>query len=350
MERIKNCGISIIQGRARRALCALDSLHGSLAGAGSVRENLHSITGTEMLEIDEATDILTQLAINEQLIIFVGSGISIASGLPMWDEFLEKFISFCRDVRRTYEKYPEVQEIFSDALLSDAEIQTKVRPTHVATVLKERMSRLPKRISTNVQNDFRRWFFNLFSHAEPNLQHHWIASTNYPYILTSNYDTLLEDAAKAVGAPYASISFHEKGLVAESLYNQTPAIIHVHGNAYDAVLDQVIFTSEDYIRIIKKGEPGFSFALQSLFLRYSTLFVGYGASDPHLEDLIEEFAYFFDFEESETMSKNYLVVLRDKAQTVYDAYKKRMRTELVVIDDFKQYEHLLKKINIAAPR
>ncbi|WP_339067195.1 SIR2 family protein [Teredinibacter turnerae] len=90
--------------------------------------------------------------------------------------------------------------------------------------------------------------------------------------------------------------------------------------------------------------------MQSLFLRYSTLFVGYGASDPHLEDLLEEFAYFFDFSESKNMSKNYLVVLRDKNQAVLEAYKKKMRTELVVIDKFDDYEKLLKDINIAAPR
>jgi NAD-dependent SIR2 family protein deacetylase len=303
-----------------------------------------------MLEIDEATVTLCELAKKGKLIVFVGSGISFKSGLPLWDKFLEKFIEFCKEQRTTYSKFPEVQNIFSDTLLHDAELQTKDHPTHVATVLKEQMAKLPTEISTNFQNDFRRWFVNLFSKAVPNSQHLSIVSTNYPYILTSNYDTLLEDAAKIVGAPYASISFYEKSLVAQSLYNQTPAIIHVHGNAYDAMLDKIIFTSEDYIRIIKKGEPGFSFAMQSLFLRYSTLFVGYGASDPHLEDLIEEFAYFFDFKNSDNMSKNYLVVHRNKAQSIFDAYEKRMRTELIVIDDFLQYEQLLKNIQAAAPR
>jgi hypothetical protein len=50
------------------------------------------------------------------------------------------------------------------------------------------------------------------------------------------------------------------------------------------------------------------------------------------------------------MSKNYLVVLRDKAKSIYDAYKKRMRTELIVIDDFRDYEQLLRLINVASPR
>jgi len=303
-----------------------------------------------MLEIDEATVTLCNLAKEGKLIVFVGSGISIDSGLPVWDDFLKKFIEFCKEIRTIYSRYPEVQDIFSDTLLDDAELQTRIHPTHVATVLKERIAKLPSRISTNVETDFKRWFFNLFSRALPNSQHQSIASTNYPYILTSNYDTLIEDAAKTVGAPYASLSFYEKGLIAEALYNQTPAIIHVHGTAYSAVLDNIIFTSEDYIRIIKKGEPGFSFAMQSLFLRYSTLFVGYGASDPHLEDLIEEFAYFFDFEDSANMSKNYLVVLRSKAKSIYNAYKKRMRTELIIIDNFPQYGQLLKSIQAAAPR
>lgn len=103
-----------------------------------------------MLEIDEATEVLCALAKERELIIFVGSGISIDSNLPTWDGFLEAFIEFCKEVKSTYGKYPEVQEIFSGDLLHDADQQRSLQPTHVATVLKEKMSRLPKRVGTNV--------------------------------------------------------------------------------------------------------------------------------------------------------------------------------------------------------
>ena len=302
-----------------------------------------------MLELNEAKVVLSDLVQKEKLILFAGSGVSVGSGLPTWDGFLVEFIEFCRQIRTDYKRYPEVQEAFTDELLSDAASVTSSYPIHVATVLKEKMETLPSRIATNIESDFRKWFVRLFTGKTPNNVHNLIARTKYPYILTSNYDDLLELAAKDAGAPHATVSFHQKSLVAEFMYNEQPAIIHVHGTALDAMLNRVVLTSEDYIRIIKKGVPGFSFALQSLFLRYSTLFVGYGASDPHLEDLIEEFAYFFDFEESHTMSKNYLVIRRDKAQSIMDAYKKRMRTEIIVIDDFDQYEDLLEELRSSAP-
>lgn len=115
-------------------------------------------------------------------------------------------------------------------------------------------------------------------------------------------------------------------------------------------MDKIILTSDDYTRIIKKGEPGFSFAIQSLFLNFSTIFVGYGASDPHLEDLIEEFSYYFGFTQSMNMSRNYLVVLRKRAGRILEEYKSRMRTELVVIDDFEHYDEILALLKTASPR
>jgi hypothetical protein len=220
----------------------------------------------------------------------------------------------------------------------------------VATVLKHRLSDLPLNIKTNVENDFKKWFFRLFANADPNQQHRDIALTNYPFILTSNYDTLLEDAAKEIGSPYSSLSFSEAPLIAEAIYTNTPAIIHVHGKCSDILLEKIILTSDDYARIIKKQHQGFSFSLQSMFLRYSTLFVGYGASDPHLEDLIEEFALYFDYTKSDNMSRNYLVLPEGKTGTIMDQYKSRLRTEIISVPDFQTSNGLIKELSIAAPR
>lgn len=302
-----------------------------------------------MLTLEEAKEVLTPLVQSGRLIIFVGSGISVDSGLPTWDGFLDKYIEFCKQLASQYRGYA-IERIIESDLLADAVNEKVKNPVHVATVLKAKLSELPLNIRTNVENDFKRWFFGLFALAQPNPKHELITSTNYPYILTSNYDLLLEDAAKQFGSPYSSLSFFQKELIAEALYLRAPAIIHVHGQCGDVVLDKIILTSEDYVRIIKKGEPGFSFAVQSLFLTHSTLFVGYGASDPHLEDLIEEFAYFFNFPQTENISKNFLVVTRERAGRVLNDYKRRMRTELIVIDDFADYEVLLRHLQHVGPR
>lgn len=302
-----------------------------------------------MMTIDKAKKELSKLIKQKRLIIFVGSGISIDSGLPNWTGFLDSFIDFCKGLQRDYNNQ-EIVKSFQSELFDDAHNEKIKKPAHVATVLKSKIAELPESIRSNIENDFRIWFFNLFATSKPNQKHEWIAGTNFPYVLTSNYDLLLETAAKNIGSPYASLSFHEKERIAEALYTKTPSIIHVHGKYQDVLFDKIIFTAEDYIRIIKKGYPGFSFALQSLFLNYSTLFVGYGASDPHLEDLMEEFSYYFDYTKSVNVSKNYLVVTRNRAGKILEDYKKRMRTELIVIDDFEEYNELLKYLSENHPR
>ena len=302
-----------------------------------------------MLNLEQAKEKLGELVSAGRLILFVGSGISVDSGLPTWEGFLDKFIEFCKTLSSQYRGY-NIQDVFQRELFDDATAQKAKNPVHVATVLKNKFESLPQNVRTNVENDFKRWFFGMFANANFNKKHEVIVETNYPYILTSNYDLLLEDAQKSLGSPYSTLSFHQKELIAEALYLKSPAIIHVHGQCSDVVLDRIILTSEDYVRIIKKGVPGFSFAIQSLFLTYSALFVGYGASDPHLEDLIEEFSYFFDFPKSPNISRNFLVVTKKRAGRILNDYKERMRTELVVIDDFTQYEELLRHLQKCAPR
>lgn len=302
-----------------------------------------------MIDLKDAKSVLGKLASERKLIIFVGSGISVDSKLPTWEGFLDNFIEFCKGLANQYKAY-DIQSIFEKELFENAIEEKGKNPVHVATVLKSKMSSLPPNLRTNIENDFRRWFFSLFANASPNAKHDLIVRTDYPYILTSNYDLLLEDAQKGIGSPYSTFSFFQKEMIAESVYLRRPAIIHVHGQCSDIVLDKIVLTSEDYIQIIKKNVPGFSFVIQSLFLNYSTLFVGYGASDPHLEDLIEEFSYFFNFPQTDHISKNYLVVTRKRAGRILDDYKKRMRTELVVIDHFGEYDELLTHLQACAPR
>jgi len=128
--------------------------------------------------------------------------------LPTWDGFLERYIEFCKGLSHQYRGYA-IDKIMEQDLLDDASAERQRNPVRVATVLKSKLMDLPQNIRTNVENDFKRWFFGLFAAAKPNKKHELLTSTEYPYILTSNYDLLLEDAAKAIGSPYSSLSFFQ---------------------------------------------------------------------------------------------------------------------------------------------
>lgn len=308
-----------------------------------------------MLTLDQGVEVLSDELSSGRLIAFVGSGISVDSGLPTWDGFLDSFIVFCRDVKNEYGKgsADAIEGILPDTLLANAELERSKRPAHVALVLKDALMRAPDNLRSNIQRDFQKWFYRSFDRAEPNEKHHQIVSTNYPYILTSNYDLLLEQAQKPIGAPYSTLSLlSEKERVASAFYLRQPAIIHVHGTYEDALFDKIVFTARDYIEVVKKRYPGSSFLLQSLFLNYSTVFFGYGASDPHLEDLMEELSYYLDFKADANLPKNYLVVRKDKVAQggVYEKFKSYIRTELIAIETLQDYNTLLWKLKSFAPR
>ncbi len=297
-----------------------------------------------MPDLTEGIAQLTQLLKQDKLIIFAGSGMSVPSGLPTWEGFLENFIVFCEDLTKTYKKHG-IDKIFTKELFVDARKNKIKYPGQVASVLKNKFKELPSRLHSNVKDEYTDWFAQSFGPFDHNPYHELIVKSKFQYILTSNYDLLFEAAAKRTGKLYSSLSFHENTALAEALYIEDPAIIHIHGKYNNVKMDNIIFTSDDYFNIIKKKYPAFSFAMHSLLTRYSTLFVGYGASDPHLEDLMEELSQYFDYQKGYKLPKNYLVLPRRKANVVKKEFKKNMGTSIILIDDYNDYNLLLTELS-----
>jgi hypothetical protein len=303
------------------------------------------------ISIDEAVQRLEELVKAEKLVLFAGTGISVPSGLPTWDQLMTKFIEFCRSLPL------ESKPTDFDALLDDCGTHAKGYPTRVASVLRNKLAEMDEVASQRgdkvaVEGAFRHWFSKLFIKAEPNDNHRHIVSTNYKFILTSNYDLLLEDAAEEMN--YAdlqirSYSYHEADRFASAIYNEKPAIVHVHGKVTDTVLDRFVLTSEDYAKI-GRDFPGFSLALASIFLQYSVLFIGYGSSDPHLEDILEVLAKDFSWKGSHDLPQFFLLLKSDKIGPVIEKYKERLRTTLIEAENYDQATEFLRALRDTVPR
>lgn len=298
------------------------------------------------LTVTEAGEQLKPLLMQRKLLVFAGSGVSVPSHLPTWDELLDKFIVFCENLQ----PYLTKEERFDD-LLADAKLRKQGYPAQVASVLKRRLAEIQETGVSNVLVAFKKWLNDLLS-GEPNDYHRLIVSTDYPFILTTNYDNLLEKAAEEQGylrLVINSFTFDHTAKVAAAVYDRQPSIIHVHGDLNDLALDKFIFTAEDY-QIIEKDYPGFRLALQSLFLHYSVLFVGYGASDPHLEKLMEELAHYLRWSTQRALPRCYLILRRDKTGAVHDRYKEGLRTKIISITSYDETLALLQQLCNAAPR
>lgn len=298
---------------------------------------------------DEGFEELKPLLQSKKLILVTGSGVSIdpPSNLPTWDGLLESFIEFCK--ANVLPLLPAGDDF--DAVVAEASAQRDRYPIRVASVLKRKLLEADQHGRYSLESAFQNWMSESFAGAAPNRNHVAIVRTDYPFILTSNYDLLLSKAAMASGYPKLAaraFSYHEPAKVASSIYEEEPCIIHLHGRYSEANLDRVVFTAQDYVRI-KRANPGFTVAVQSLFLRYSTLFIGYGSSDPHLEDLLEELRGLFSYADS-GQPRTFLFLDKSKADKILVKYKNQFHTDVIAVDDYKETSAFLERLQTLQPR
>lgn len=300
--------------------------------------------------IDGALEELAPIMERNRLVVFAGSGVSVdaPSSLPVWDDLMTEFITFCREDVEPW--LPEEYQ-FHD-LLDAADIAKINYPARVASALKKKLAEIEENTHFNVNTLVSRWLTRFFSGREPNTNHHLIVSTGYPFIMTSNYDMLIEEAARNLGfgdLVLHSYTYRDASQVASVFYNRQPSVIHVHGTFHDIPVDEIIFTAEDYT-IIKRKYPGFRASLINLFTSYSVLFIGYGGSDPHLEDLVEEIAYQLDWPTSGGLPRYFLALPAHKVDAVLSKYKELHRTDIIVLNNYPEMTYLLEQLKLMNPR
>ena len=301
------------------------------------------------IDVEQAIQELSELVADGRLIIFVGSGISVPSpsNLPTWDGALLAFIAFCERLQ----PYLLPTERFDD-LIEDAKREREKYPDQVASALKKKLEDIDEDGLTPVMPRFRRWMMDLFN-GEPNDYHYDIVSTNYPFILTSNYDELLESAADEMGflgLSMRSYTYNDPDKIAGVMSDRESSIIHVHGRRTDIPIGEIVFTSQDY-QSIENEHPGFRLMLQQMLLTHSVLFVGYGASDPHLEHMLMQLSLFLKWSQHPKLPRHYIVLSEERTGPIRQKHKELTRTKIIPEGaDHGATMQLLKALRGAAPR
>ena len=104
------------------------------------------------------------------------------------------------------------------------------------------------------------------------------------FIITTNYDMLIEKAFAAAKKFRQGYKYYEAHALLRDLYQRRFFLLKAHGDAQTAA-DQIVLTDKDYRRLLYR-EPGYQSALQSIFTMYSVIFIGSSLQDPELRLLL----------------------------------------------------------------
>lgn len=232
-----------------------------------------------MISYSEDFRFLNKSMLNNELVVFVGAGVSMGSGLPSWNKLVE-----------------EIQNRLgiTDTSFSDNTIIPQLY------------------YNSRGKKDYNELIHELLykPNAVPNDIHNCLVKINPRYIITTNYDNLIEQA------------FNESGIFLDVIekdsnlpYAHTEhMLIKMHGGFK---YDNYVLKEDDYLNYTNNFTLISSY-IKALFARYTILFVGYSYNDPDTKQL---FSWVRNILKDDQQRAYLINVTDDYDLQTYDYYK-----------------------------
>jgi len=200
-------------------------------------------------------------------VLFVGAGLSRPAGYPGWGDLMRQVINATVEITGASTNREELERLVAQGKFAEVadQCRTVLGRTVFGQILRDALAR---------------------DVAPPEATHRAIVDTPYACIVTTNFDTLLEDAFARwsdFGIPKAptGMGLAQQGTL---LLDGAFFILKAHGTIQDDA--SMVFTSEDYRRITH-ANPAFQSVMSALLLSHAVLFVGYSLSDPNFRLLMD---------------------------------------------------------------
>lgn len=210
-----------------------------------------------MNEIDLAA--LAAFTEQDDAALFIGSGVSLWSGLPSWHTFIRTLIDYAAESGM---KVGMAQSALHDGRLADAADALEISPLEIANLLRTKLG---------------------FTTSKPHLIHGLITQLGPTRFITTNYDTLLEQQLGLEGklANFRSVTSSRVAEMADILKASADNFIFkAHGDINDA--ETMIVSARDYERVMLGSRNIIRRGLEMLLVSRPILFIGYGLRDPDL--------------------------------------------------------------------
>ena len=205
--------------------------------------------GFIMNDYREEFRILREAKANKKLVLFVGSGVSIDSGMPSWSDAIRQITD-----KMSLEKDSPDRNL----LVPQLYYNWRGKKEYV---------------------ELMRSVFKFNEDLPVNDCHRNIIALNTQYIITTNYDNLLEKAANE-NFEMVQVIAQDKELPYKTVERE---IIKMHG---DFVHDNFVLKEADYQQY-SKNFPMLEVYIKSLIASNVILFIGYSFSDPDVKQLFK---------------------------------------------------------------
>lgn len=205
----------------------------------------------------------------KQASLIIGAGFSLGAGLPDWEKLLKQLIlKYSQLPYALPEKISDYNELVKD----------KSKFLVLAEDLKESIS--PKGYIELLEEIFGK------GDISPTQNHHLVIDLKPSFIITLNYDRLIENAYTKIEGFFPSVyTYKQSREAANAFWKNKFYIFKAHGDAFTDA-SNLILTQKDYEQILFR-ENGYRSILQTMFTSKSMLLLGLSLNDPELNLLLD---------------------------------------------------------------
>lgn len=235
---------------------------------------------------------------SNKCVLFIGAGLSVKversnrKNLPSWSGLLEEMLTYGKIKRVNFWGNPnDIQEMITkgNLLMAAQELQDT--------------------LSKHEFGDFLNQVFRDIK-VKPTSTHLLLPKIPFRCILTSNYDSLIEGAYALHSGGSIPMKFTQEDLlnISSPLRKDDFYIFKVHGDIERP--NTIVLGSRDYQKLFYRA-PEYRQFLETIFSVYTVLFIGFGGSDPDLDNILEKLSTVF----SRTIDKHYILLPEKKFNT-----------------------------------
>lgn len=250
--------------------------------------------------------------------VLVGAGASAGAGLPQWDALLRLMVEeakACVDL-------PDTKAAEYEALIAGGRFLT------AASGLKDDLGAFFA--------DFIRKIFVEKKYSPTDLHRALVGLDKLQFVVTTNYDTLIERAFRVKDDDVTVCTFKEAGEVRRSLSGREFFILKAHGDATKSGAG-IILTEQDYRNILFR-EPAYQHMLATMFSMYTMIFIGASMTDPELNLMLNYVSSTF---QPDSGPIHYAVMTKEEVTEVEkERWFKDFKIKVIAVSSADEYKEL----------